>query len=296
MNATVTVLTQTKNELVIMRDNTPAISHLIIADKTNNDKVSIRKLIDNYSEQLNKFGRLSFEMTPLKTNWWVQETKQYFLNENQATFLMTLLKNNEIVVNFKLNLVKAFSDLRQSLQQLLPPFKNSDVVTMIEQLNKDKSELIKTNKELLEYKNTNERRRLVAWDFSSKFVKWMVDVATEWWYTQRLIQKQEEEIKTLKAENNKYKALWTAETKEKLDDLLMSVEEVGVKLNKSRNKLFQLLRFKRFLKKDNAPYKKYDWEYFIQKKVKYGKWKNKNVYMQTFITPKWFELLKRTFG
>ena len=46
------------------------------------------------------------------------------------------------------------------------------------------------------------------------------------------------------------------------------------------------MRYRKFLKKDNAPYKHYDGKYFIQKEV-FHKSKSKTVskYMQTFILP-----------
>ncbi len=64
----------------------------------------------------------------------------------------------------------------------------------------------------------------------------------------------------------------------------------------SRNKLFQKMRYKKFLKKDNAPYKYYDGKYFIQKEViTHTKSRKFSKYMQTFILPAWLELLKATF-
>ncbi len=42
-------------------------------------------------------------------------TKVYYLNEQQATLLMTFLDNSEIVVKFKVELVKQFYHMRQIL-------------------------------------------------------------------------------------------------------------------------------------------------------------------------------------
>lgn len=114
---------------------------------------------------------------------------------------------------------------------------------------------------------------------------------------EEIVKKQEQELLELKANNNKYKALQTNIAIMWKEEILMSVEEVWVILWMTRNKLFQKMRYKRLLKKDNAPYKHYDWEYFVQKEIKYKKWKSKIMwkYMQTFILPKWLELLKATF-
>jgi len=56
-------------------------------------------------------------MIPLKTNSGVQNTKIYKLNEEQATFLITLMRNTPKVVLFKKNLVKQFYNMRQQLQR-----------------------------------------------------------------------------------------------------------------------------------------------------------------------------------
>ncbi|WP_342029087.1 Rha family transcriptional regulator, partial [Streptococcus pneumoniae] len=42
----------------------------------------------------------------------------YILNEQQATFLITYLKNTETVRQFKLNLVKAFFEMREELSEI----------------------------------------------------------------------------------------------------------------------------------------------------------------------------------
>ncbi len=47
-----------------------------------------------------------------------QHSKDYLLNEQQATLLVTFLKNTEQVANFKENLVKAFFEMRDELAQI----------------------------------------------------------------------------------------------------------------------------------------------------------------------------------
>ena len=41
----------------------------------------------------------------------------YELDENQVTFLFTLMKNNKHTVKFKLNLTKAFSMMKKMIQE-----------------------------------------------------------------------------------------------------------------------------------------------------------------------------------
>jgi phage regulator Rha-like protein len=102
-------------------ENEPRISHRLIAEQTDNSQVSIRKLIDKHTDKLELFGRVSFEMTTQETAGGKQETKTYYLNEPQATLLLTFMRNNEIVVNFKVRLVNDFFKMREILKGELKP-------------------------------------------------------------------------------------------------------------------------------------------------------------------------------
>ena len=66
-------------------------------------------------KRLERFGKVSFQMRPLPSG---QQAKDYILNEQQATLLITFLKNTEQVANFKENLVKAFFEMRDELAQI----------------------------------------------------------------------------------------------------------------------------------------------------------------------------------
>ncbi|WP_270523500.1 Rha family transcriptional regulator [Streptococcus anginosus] len=66
-------------------------------------------------KRLERFGKVSFQMRPLPSG---QHAKDYILNEQQATLLITFLKNTEQVANFKENLVKAFFEMRDELAQI----------------------------------------------------------------------------------------------------------------------------------------------------------------------------------
>lgn len=100
-------------KLVTVQDNSLVVSHKVIAEHTNNKSTSITRIIDNYLSDFEAFGRVGFEIIPLKTNGGVQESKTYFLNEQQATLLLTYLRNSEIVRKFKIALVKEFYELRE---------------------------------------------------------------------------------------------------------------------------------------------------------------------------------------
>jgi phage regulator Rha-like protein len=103
-------------------ENELRISHKIIAKETNNKEISIRKLIDKHNEHLKLFGNLSFQMTSLNrttkdgVSRGLVDEKIYFLNEQQATLLLTFMRNNDVVINFKVRLVHEFFKMREILK------------------------------------------------------------------------------------------------------------------------------------------------------------------------------------
>ncbi|RTJ02613.1 phage regulatory protein [Campylobacter jejuni] len=75
---------------------------------------SIQRLIRNYKQDLECFGKLGFELQKIaKTN-----KKIYYLNEQQATLLLTYMKNSESVRNAKKVLVFAFYQMKEKLRSL----------------------------------------------------------------------------------------------------------------------------------------------------------------------------------
>ena len=95
------------------------VSHRVIAEQTGNQIKSIQNLITSNIEDLEEFGKVIFELTPIKTiKSGTQNMKTYYLNEQQATLLTTYMRNSEIVRKFKITLVKEFYKMRQQLEQL----------------------------------------------------------------------------------------------------------------------------------------------------------------------------------
>ena len=89
----------------------------IIALHTKHSYRSIQRTIENHIEQLKRFGQVRFEITPVKYQRGTNEKKIYHLNEPQATLLITFLRNNDIVTEFKTELVKQFYLMRTELMK-----------------------------------------------------------------------------------------------------------------------------------------------------------------------------------
>ncbi|EAK0249881.1 phage regulatory protein [Campylobacter jejuni] len=78
------------------------------------DTNSIQRLIRTYKQDLEYFGKLDFSLQKIaKTN-----KKIYYLNEQQATLLLTYMKNSESVRNAKKVLVFAFYQMKEKLKNL----------------------------------------------------------------------------------------------------------------------------------------------------------------------------------
>lgn len=92
----------------------PYTTSAIIAECAGIKHHAIQEHIRKQIGRLEQFGKVSFKMRPLQSG---QQTKDYILNEQQATLLVTFLKNTEQVANFKTNLVKAFFEMREELSK-----------------------------------------------------------------------------------------------------------------------------------------------------------------------------------
>jgi phage regulator Rha-like protein len=88
-------------------DGEQRISSCLIAEHIGTTYKATNNLIRTHKNKLESLGEVPFQKA-------VGERKNLaYLNEDQAIFLMTLSKNTEQVVEFKYQLVKAFSALRR---------------------------------------------------------------------------------------------------------------------------------------------------------------------------------------
>lgn len=106
------------SELVLLHHNEPMTTSLAIAEGTENTHQAVMKMVKTYVSELQNFGEVGFQ---IRLNPQGSPTEFAFLNEPQATLLITFLRNSEIVVRFKVALVKAFYELRGQLAAAVPP-------------------------------------------------------------------------------------------------------------------------------------------------------------------------------
>ncbi len=107
---------ETTKELVFLEPNkissVPFTTSEVIAEVSGIGRKKIKQAIQKYRADLDAFGKVVPYETTLESG---QTMTGYRLNEEQATFLMTLLKNTPTVVAFKKELVRQFYAMRDEL-------------------------------------------------------------------------------------------------------------------------------------------------------------------------------------
>lgn len=91
----------------------------IIADVAGVQRRTVNRLIQKHKADFEEFGILRFEIAEIKGRG--QPERNYRLNEQQATLLMTYIRNTETVRAFKKELVKQFYAMRALLMERNSP-------------------------------------------------------------------------------------------------------------------------------------------------------------------------------
>ena len=104
------------NELVFLDPNdikeTPFTTSEVIAMYGQVKHHALQNMILKFKSDIEEFGKLAFEMRPSESG---QSEKIYHLNEEQATLLITYMKNTLPVRKFKKDLVRQFYVMQKEL-------------------------------------------------------------------------------------------------------------------------------------------------------------------------------------
>lgn len=115
-------------KIVEIVHNEPRVTSLVISENMGLTHQTVLKNIDTYKTELESLGLVGFEIRPRpEGQHGGGDTRYALLNEQQATFLVTLSRNTEKVVQFKLALTKAFFEARNELAKQ----KNAASTTLI---------------------------------------------------------------------------------------------------------------------------------------------------------------------
>lgn len=136
-------------ELVQEKNGELLVSSITIAENVSYEHRAVIQLINSYKIDFEELGALHLKC--IGTNGTNTYKTWYDLNENQVTFLLQLMKNNEYTVKFKLTLTKAFSIMKSKLQEntFLIPRTFSEALLLA---SKQAEQIEKQNQLLLEQK------------------------------------------------------------------------------------------------------------------------------------------------
>lgn len=102
-------------ELVEVRQDEVFTNSKVIAEGTRNQHETVTAIIRKYESDITDFGKIEFSDLKSGNPKGGRPERTYYLNEEQATFVITLLRNSKVVVAFKKELVKQFYAMRRFL-------------------------------------------------------------------------------------------------------------------------------------------------------------------------------------
>lgn len=97
-----------RTEIVTVFDDEAVTSTVTVARETDNEHASVIALVRKYQADFGEFGGVRFQIEPFETAGGAQSREIALLNEQQATLLLTYMRNTSIVRDFKKRLVKEF--------------------------------------------------------------------------------------------------------------------------------------------------------------------------------------------
>jgi len=103
--------------LVSVIGGEPLASSLVIARGMKAKHRSVIQLVRRHIDTLGEFGRVQFEMRPFSTAGGQQTREVAMLNEQQAALLISMMRNTDEVVAFKVRLIREFYRMRDALNQ-----------------------------------------------------------------------------------------------------------------------------------------------------------------------------------
>jgi phage regulator Rha-like protein len=130
------------DNLIIVSGKEPRVSTTVIALGVNNSHNTVKTLLKTHQRRLETLGTLPFEMVKSKG----RPMEVWYLNEQQVTFLITLMKNSESVIDFKLKLTKEFYKMKAVIADIAVRQQNTEWLEQRESgkhLRKKQTDIIK---------------------------------------------------------------------------------------------------------------------------------------------------------
>lgn len=107
--------------VIVTKSGVPITTSLNIAHGTDVQHKNVLALIKKFIDKFQELGPVAFRTRqgkPLPQGGFGATTEFVLLNEDQAVFCLTLMRNSEVVVDFKLRLVKEFREALNKIAEL----------------------------------------------------------------------------------------------------------------------------------------------------------------------------------
>jgi len=111
------------DKLIVIRNKDVLTTSLILSEKIGLEHRAVLQLIRKYKDR-KIFQTSAFEVQKLASKG--RSTEYYFLTEEQALFLLTLMNNSEKILDFKEALISAFVHYRKIALQALSQKSNAE--------------------------------------------------------------------------------------------------------------------------------------------------------------------------
>jgi phage regulator Rha-like protein len=106
-------------EFVTAANGEASASTAIIAKQMKQQHASVIKLVRKYKLELEQFGAIGFEIQKgkaLRHGGFARATEIAHLNEHQSALILSMMRNSEEVIKFKIALVTEFFRMREEIQ------------------------------------------------------------------------------------------------------------------------------------------------------------------------------------
>lgn len=137
--------------LVQLKKNVPVVATLDMWKPLNVTHRAIMILINRYRSKIEELGGLVILNDRTSKTKGGRPIKFCFLNEEQATFLITLMRNSKTVVTFKLKLTKEFYKMRKTLILIATQQKNQQWIELRKTGKKTRKNETDIIKQFIEY-------------------------------------------------------------------------------------------------------------------------------------------------
>ncbi len=102
------------SKMIELKRELPVTTSLVVAKGIGRTHKSVIQLVRKYEKDLKTFGTLAFEMRKSAG----RPLEFVYLNEAQVYFLLTLMRNNKIITEFKKQLITEFVRMKKTLINL----------------------------------------------------------------------------------------------------------------------------------------------------------------------------------